>query len=79
MKTRILGISLKDKMKNGVLRRSVLGEAGTKAMRLEWSWSGHVTRMDQDRWAYATTLWDPREEKRGRVRPGRDGPKDLAQ
>jgi hypothetical protein len=30
---------------------------------------GHVARMDQERWAYATTVWDPRIGRRNRERP----------
>ncbi|KAJ4438408.1 hypothetical protein ANN_14353 [Periplaneta americana] len=34
-------------------------------------WSRHVSRMDCSKWTYASTMWDPRIEKRSRRRPRR--------
>ena len=70
MERRILDIRPKDKIRNEELRRrSGLEDAAIRAKKLKWSWSGHVARMSQNRWAYATTMWDPRKGKRRRGRP----------
>jgi hypothetical protein len=39
--------------------------------RLKWRRGGHVARMNQERWAYATTVWDSRIGRRNRGRPRR--------
>jgi hypothetical protein len=31
---------------------------------LKWKWGGQVARMDQCRWAHATSIWDVRIGKR---------------
>jgi len=36
----------------------------TVAHIVKWKWGGHVARMDQGRWAQATSLWDVRLGKR---------------
>ena len=70
MERKLLGITLKDKMRNEELRRrSGMEDAATNARILKWRWGGHVARLHQDRWAYATTMWDPRRGKRSRGRP----------
>ncbi|KAJ4444929.1 hypothetical protein ANN_06728 [Periplaneta americana] len=39
------------------------------AQRLKWKWGGHVSRLNTSRWAYVTTMWDPRTGKRTAGRP----------
>jgi hypothetical protein len=52
-------------------RRSGIEDAAKAARRLKWRWGGHVVKMDQERWEYATTVWDPRIGRRNRGRPRR--------
>ncbi|PSN36408.1 hypothetical protein C0J52_22777, partial [Blattella germanica] len=37
----------------------------------KWKWGGHVTRLQNNRWTYKTTVWDPRIGKRTQGRPRR--------
>jgi hypothetical protein len=39
-------------------------DASNLPERLKWKWSGHVTRMDSNRWTHKLTMWDPREGRR---------------
>jgi hypothetical protein len=72
MERKVLEINLKDRMRNEELRRrSGIEDAAKAARRLKWRWGGHVVRMDQERWAYATTVWDPGTVRRHRGRPRR--------
>jgi hypothetical protein len=48
------------------------------AERLKWKWSGHVARMDNNRWTHKLTMWDPREDRRTWGDNGQDGLKRLA-
>ncbi|KAJ4434896.1 hypothetical protein ANN_23467 [Periplaneta americana] len=61
MERKILGISLKDRVRNEeVRRRSGIEDVVTLANRMKWRWEGRVVRMQRTRWAYTATLWDPR-------------------
>jgi hypothetical protein len=71
MERKILGINLKDRMRNEELRRSGIEDAAKAAKTLKWRWGGHVARMDEERWAYATIVWDPRIGRRNKGRPRR--------
>jgi hypothetical protein len=65
-------MNLKDRMRNEELkRRSGIEDAAKAARRGKWRWGGHVARLDQERWAYATTVWDPRIGRRNRGRTRR--------
>lgn len=50
-------ISLKDKItKVDIRKRSNMEDLTSIAQQLKWKWDGHVARMHQERWAYATTV-----------------------
>jgi hypothetical protein len=52
-------------MRNEELRRrSGIEDAAKAARRQKWRWGGHVARMDQERWTYTTTVWDPMNRKK---------------
>jgi hypothetical protein len=71
MERKVLGINLKDRMCNEELnRRSGIEDEAKAARRLKWRWGGHVARMNQERWAYTTTVWNLRIGRRNRGRPG---------
>ncbi|KAJ4444449.1 hypothetical protein ANN_06241 [Periplaneta americana] len=75
---KILEIKLQDKVRNEELRlKSSIEMACKTARRLKWKWGGHVARLPADRWAYATTVWDPRRGRRGRGRPRRRWAQDF--
>jgi hypothetical protein len=47
MERKVLGINLKDRVRNEELRRrSGIEDAAKTARRLKWRWGGHVARMD---------------------------------
>jgi hypothetical protein len=71
MERKVSGINFKDRMRNKELRRSGIEDAAKEARRLKWCWGGHVARMNQERCAYATTVWDPIIGIRNRGRPRR--------
>jgi hypothetical protein len=78
MEIKLLGVNLKDRMWNKELRRrNGIEDAAKAARRLKWRWGGHVTRMDQERWAYAMTVWDPRIGRRNRGSPRRREDKEF--
>ena len=56
-------------------------DASNLAERLKSKWSGHVARMDKNRWTDKLTMWDPRKGRRnvGRQRTRwAEQPKRLA-
>lgn len=61
----ILRVSLKDRIRNVDLRRTTgMKDAIDVAGGLKWQWGGHVARMQGTKWAYRTTMWNPRIGKR---------------
>ena len=72
MERKLLGVTLRDRIRNEELRnRSGLVNAATEARKTKWRWGGHIMRMNQETWTYATTVWDQRRGKRRRGRPRR--------
>ena len=39
--------------------------------RRKWTWTGHVSRIRDNRWTLRITIWKPHERKRPRGRPAR--------
>ena len=39
--------------------------------RRKWTWAGHVSRIQDNRWTLRITTWKPYERKRPRGRPAR--------
>lgn len=72
MERKMLGLSLRDRIRNEELRiKSGLANTAKEARKTKWRWGGHVIRMEQERWTYTTTVWDQRRGKRRRGRPRR--------
>jgi hypothetical protein len=64
MERKVLDIKLWDNVRNEDLRReSGMEDAASKARTLKRRWGRHVARVIQERWAHATTIWDPNKEK----------------
>lgn len=82
MERKILHLTLRDKINSDIIRsKTKIQDAVSQAEKLKWSWAGHVTRMKQERWAYATTVWCPRIGWRAQGRPRKkwtDGIKQKA-
>ena len=65
MERKITHVTLRDRVRCEDLRRSTgMRDASILAERLKWKWSGHVARMDNNRWTHKLTVWDPREGRR---------------
>lgn len=61
MERKILCISLKDKIRNSEIRkRTGIQDVVIRATDIKWKWGGHLMRMEQQRWAQTTTVWEPR-------------------
>ena len=72
MERNILNISLRDKIRNEVIReRTKVKDVIQTARDLKSKWAGHLARMQNNRWAKITTEWYPRNCTRRRGRPKR--------
>lgn len=70
MERKILNISIKDRIRNAEIRQTTqIKDVISTAEALKWKWAGHTARLDQDRWAYVATTWDPRNGQRHPGRP----------
>ncbi|PSN36639.1 hypothetical protein C0J52_22290 [Blattella germanica] len=70
MQRKILGVTRRDRIPNTVLRqRTQATEIEHLATSKKWKWGGHVTRLQDNRWTYKTTVWDPRLGKMTQGRP----------
>ena len=54
---------------NSMVINGSCGAHRVSGSQFEWKWGGHVTRMDQGRWAQATSVWGVRIGKRRTWRP----------
>ena len=74
MERKIAHVTLRDRVRREDLRRSTgMRDASNLAERLKLKWSGHVARMDNNRWTHKLTMWDPREAEGMWDDNGRDG------
>lgn len=65
----ILNIRRMDKISNKRINNVLkMGDLSKIARQLKWRWAGHVTRMNNRRWAKKLTEWIPRSNKRRRGR-----------
>ncbi|XP_045460954.1 uncharacterized protein LOC123671253 [Harmonia axyridis] len=70
MERSMLGVSLRDHVKNEDLRvRTGVTDVIYQIARLKWNWAGHVARMVDGRWTKRLLEWRPRADKRSRGRP----------
>ncbi|KAG7305046.1 hypothetical protein JYU34_010502 [Plutella xylostella] len=71
MERSILGIRLKDKIRNEDIReRTGIKDALLHARRMKWKWAGHLARCTDHRWSILVTAWlGPAHGSRRRGRP----------
>ncbi|KAG7311380.1 hypothetical protein JYU34_002422 [Plutella xylostella] len=70
MERSMLGIKLKDRIENEVIRHQTkIQDIITTIDKLKWQWAGHVMRIKDQRWTKLTTEWIPRDGRRGVGRP----------
>ncbi len=61
--------SLLDRLKHNIIRQKTGVKDIEKIKEANWRWAGHVSRIQDDRWTYRLTEWQPRNGKRRRGRP----------
>lgn len=70
MERSMLGISLRDKIKNEEIRRRTgVKDIVERIAELKWQWTGHIARQKDGRWTPRIIEWRPREAKRSVGRP----------
>jgi hypothetical protein len=73
METTVLGVSLRDRIRNEVIRqRTKITEIAHRISTLKWQWAGHISRRTDNRWGKRVLEWRPRLGKRsvGHLSPG---------
>lgn len=80
MERAMLGISLRDKVRNeDIRRRSKVEDIAQAILSTKWSWAGHVARLSEERWPKSILTWRPRLSKRPVGRPPKRWTDDLRQ
>ena len=70
MERSMLGLNLRDHVKNEDLRRrSGVTDIIERIAILKWNWVGHMARRTDNRWTKRLLEWTPRTDKRSRGRP----------
>lgn len=70
MERSMLGVSLRDHIRNEELRRRTgVTDVVLHVAKLKWKWAGHVARMQDGRWTKRLLEWRPRSNRRYRDRP----------
>ena len=70
MERSMLGVSLRDHIRNEDLRRRTgVTDVVNQIRKLKWNWAGHVARMSDGRWTKRLLEWRPRLDKRSKGRP----------
>ncbi|KAJ4429074.1 hypothetical protein ANN_26075 [Periplaneta americana] len=65
MERKILNITLRHRLRNEDIRSQThLKDAAETADKLKKKWTGHVMRLNENRWTHILTTWDPRIGKR---------------
>lgn len=75
---KLLNIRQVQRVKNEEIRnRTQIIDVIQKTKRTKWSWAGHISRIDDQRWTKLITKWKPPNEKRSRGRPKKRWEDDL--
>lgn len=70
MERSMLGISLRDRVRNETIRqRTKVTDVGKRVALLKWQWAGHVCRREDGRWSKRVLDWRPRTGRRSVGRP----------
>ena len=70
MERAMLGISLRDRVRNEQVRRlSKVEDVIERIAKAKWQWAGHVARGDQEKWTTKLMQWRPRTSRRSAGRP----------
>ncbi|XP_062528975.1 citron rho-interacting kinase isoform X4 [Bombyx mori] len=70
MERAMLGISLRDRIRNEeIRRRTKVADIARRISELKWQWAGHIARREDGRWGRKILEWRPRTGKRSVGRP----------
>ncbi|CAH2234109.1 jg1188 [Pararge aegeria aegeria] len=70
MERAMLGVSLRDRIRNVVIRRRTkVTDIAQRVAKLKWQWAGHIVRRKDGRWGPKVLEWQPRTGKRSVGRP----------
>ncbi|CAH2267525.1 jg22613 [Pararge aegeria aegeria] len=65
MKRAMLGVSLRDRIRNVEFRRRTrVTDIAQRVAKLKWQWAGHIVRRKDARWGPKVQEWQPRTGKR---------------
>ncbi|CAH2257061.1 jg11931 [Pararge aegeria aegeria] len=70
MERAMLGVSLRDKIRNvEIRRRTRFTDIAQRVAKLKWQWAGHIVGRRDGRWGPKVLEWQPRTGKRSDGRP----------
>ncbi|CAH2210113.1 jg2728 [Pararge aegeria aegeria] len=70
MERAMLGVSLRDQIRNvEIRRRTRVTDIAQRVAKLKWQWAGHIVRRKDGRWGPKVLKWQPRTGKRSVGRP----------
>ncbi|CAH2245094.1 jg15932 [Pararge aegeria aegeria] len=70
MERAMLGLSLRDQIRNEEIRRRTrVTDIAQRVAKLKWKWAGHIARRTDGRWVSEKLEWRPRTGKRSVGRP----------
>ncbi|CAH2220640.1 jg26072 [Pararge aegeria aegeria] len=65
MERAMLGVSLRDKIRNvEIRRRTRVTDIDQRDAKLKWQWAGHIVRKRDGSWGPKVLEWQPRTGKR---------------
>jgi hypothetical protein len=70
MKRAMLGVSLRDRIRNQVIRQTTkVTDKAHRINMLKWQWAGHISRRTDNCWGKRVLEWRPHLGKRSVGRP----------
>jgi hypothetical protein len=70
MERAMLGVSLRDRIRNQVIQqRTKVTDMAHRISMLKWQWAGHISRRTDNRWGKRVLEWRLRLGKRSVGRP----------
>jgi hypothetical protein len=70
MERAMLGVSLRDRIRNQVIRqRTKVADIALRISMLKCQWAGHISLRTDNRWGKRVLEWRPRLDKRSVGRP----------
>jgi hypothetical protein len=77
MERAMLGVSLRDRIRNQVIRQRTKVTDSTRISMLKWQWADQISRRTYHRWGKRVLEWRPRRGKRSVGRPQARWRRDL--